>query len=77
MQPVSEAASASSLTHHLSPAACMALTGSIYFRHPDAQLLTIRGYSFQFSRELTPQTDQLVDLAVDRIWAWMVQDEHV
>lgn len=72
-QPVSGTGGSSILTHHLSPEACIALTWSIYFRRPQAHLLTIRGYSFQFSREMTPETDRLVDQAVDILWDWMVK----
>ena len=74
--PVSPTDSTSILTHNISPAACLALTWSIYFRRPQAHLLTVRGYSFQFSRELTPQTDRLVDQAVDLIWDWMEEASH-
>ena len=76
MQPVEDAAAPSSLTHVLSPAACMALTGSIYSHHPMALLLTLRGYSFQFTRELTPQTSQLVDQAVGMIIEWLGEEDH-
>lgn len=76
LQPVFEAASPSSLTHVLSPAACMALTWSIYFRRPQALLLTMRGYSFQFTRDLTPATSKLVDQAVDMTWEWLGAEEH-
>lgn len=75
-QPVDAAAPASILTHHLSPAACMALTWSLYFRRPEAHLLTMRGHSFQFSRDLTPQTDRIVNQAVDIIWNWVVKEDH-
>jgi hydrogenase maturation protease len=76
MQPVYEAAAPSSLTHVLSPAACMALTWSIYARRPQALLLTMRGYSFKFTRELTPETSKLVDQAVEMAWDWLGAEEH-
>jgi hydrogenase maturation protease len=74
LQPVAQVATASSLTHHLSPAACMALVKAIYFRSPQAALLTIRGYSFQFSREMTRETDALVTQAVEMVQEWMGKD---
>jgi hydrogenase maturation protease len=67
LQPVEGSPAASSFTHHLTPAACMALTRSIFHGSPQAMLLSIRGYNFGFSRELSPRTAELVQQAIEMI----------
>jgi Ni,Fe-hydrogenase maturation factor len=71
LQPVEESAASSSFTHHLTPAACMALTRSLYHRSPQAMLLSVRGYHFGFSRSLSEQTAALVQQAVEMIWVML------
>lgn len=71
LQPVDESPAASAFTHHMTPAACMALTRAIYQNSPEAKLLSIRGYQFGFSRELSSQTSALVDQAITIIWQWI------
>ncbi len=56
LQPVEASPASSAFTHHLTPAACLALTQTIYGKTPEAKLLSIRGYKFGFSRELSPET---------------------
>ncbi len=70
-QPVEGSPAASSFTHHLTAAATMALTRSLYQKNPEAMLLSVRGYRFGFARELSPETAALVGRAVDMIWQWM------
>ena len=70
-QPVEGSPASSSFTHHLTAAATMALTRSLYKQEPEAMLLSVRGYRFGFARELSPETAALVDRAVDTIWQWM------
>ncbi len=67
LQPVEDSAESSSFTHHLTPAACMALTRSIYHRSPQAILLSLRGYQFDFTRALSEQTTLLVKQAVEML----------
>jgi hypothetical protein len=45
----------------------MALTRSIFHGSPQAMLLSIRGYNFGFSRELSPRTAELVQQAIEMI----------
>jgi hydrogenase maturation protease len=68
LQPVDDSPASSSFTHHFTPAACMALTRSIYHASPKGVLLSLRGYSFGFSRSLSERTAALVDQAVEMIW---------
>lgn len=71
LQPVEHSAAASAFTHHMTPATCMALTQAIYQKSPEARLLSIRGYQFGFTRELSPLTRALVDQAIAIIWKWI------
>ena len=38
---------------------------------PEAKLLSIRGYRFGFSRELSPETAALVEQAVETLRRWL------
>ncbi len=53
----------SPLTHHFTPSSCLALAQSLTGKYPEAWLLSVRGYEFAFSRELTAQTRALVEKA--------------
>ncbi len=54
-------------THHLSPAMLLALLEALYGRRPVAHLVSLRGYDFNFHRNLSPATHALVAEAADRI----------
>ncbi len=71
LQPVEASPASSAFTHHLTPAACLALAQAIYGKTPEAKLLSIRGYKFGFSRELSPETDALVKQAVETLRRWL------
>ena len=70
LQPVDQSPAASAFTHHLTPAACLALTQTIYKRSPEARLLSVRGYEFEFTRDLSARAAALVSQAVDLLWDW-------
>lgn len=53
----------SPLTHHFNPPSCLALAQSLTGKYPEAWLLSVRGYQFAFSRDLTSQTRVLVEKA--------------
>ena len=57
----------SPFTHHFSPASCLALAKSITGFAPDAWLLSIRGYQFGFTEDLSEKTTELVKRAVELI----------
>jgi hydrogenase maturation protease len=61
----------SPLTHHLTPASLMSIAQTIHHKEIDAALVSIRGYSFGFSRELSEKTQKLLTIAVDLIEKWM------
>ena len=71
LKPVEGTPATSAFTHHLTPAVCMALTKTIYNQTPEAVLLSIRGYQFGFTRELSPQTAELISQATQVLWDWL------
>ena len=59
------------VSHHLHPEALLALAKALWGRVPQARLLSIRGYDFDFGTELSPQTQEGSERAVARIWKAM------
>ena len=66
-RPVRPEAAALTFTHHISPAMMLALLQALYQRQPAGYLVSIRGYDFDFHRNLSPHTQSLVEPAVDHI----------
>ncbi len=61
----------SPLTHHMSPRTVLSIAGAIYDRIPEAILVSVRGFHFEFERELSPKTAALAEKATQRIWKWV------
>lgn len=61
----------SPFTHHLTPQSLLSMCETIYKKRPDAALLSVLGYRFLFTRQLSEETTTLVPQAVDLIWDWM------
>jgi hydrogenase maturation protease len=61
----------SPFTHHLTPQSLLSLCETIYEKKPDAALLSVLGYRFLFTRQLSEETAALVPEAVDLIWNWI------
>ncbi len=57
----------SPFTHHFSPSSCLAVIQSLTGKLPKAWLLSIRGFQFGFNRELSNQTREFVNQALDII----------
>ncbi len=74
MEPVSGSPASSAFTHHMTPAACLALVQTLYGAKPEALLLSIRGYQFGFTRKLSARTATLLKPAVERLWGWLESD---
>jgi hydrogenase maturation protease len=68
---ISPAFERSPLTHHMSPKTVLSISATIYGTTPDTILVSIRGFSFKFLRELSPKTAALTNEATNRIWAWI------
>ena len=62
---------ASPLTHHMTPSSCLAMSQTLFHGEATAVLLSIQGYEFGFSHDLSPQTGKLVQPAVEMIWGWL------
>jgi hydrogenase maturation protease len=61
----------SPFTHHLTPETCLALSESLYHSTPRSILVSIRGYHFDFSNQLSPQTSVLAEEATKVIAEWV------
>ena len=61
----------SPLTHHLTPESLLSIIQTIYGKTPEAVLLSVRGYDFQFTQTLSTKTQRLVPQAVTLISQWL------
>ena len=61
----------SPLTHHLTAESCLELAQRLYGASPEAWLVSVRGYHFGFSRELSDATAALVDQAATMLVGWL------
>jgi Ni,Fe-hydrogenase maturation factor len=61
----------SPFTHHMTPETLLALTQALYNKIPISVLISIRGFEFGFSSQLTPATNRLADQAVDIVLDWL------
>ncbi len=61
----------SPFTHHLTPASCLAMSAALYNARPQAILVSVRGYEFGFSHQLSSQANLLIEPAVEQIWQWL------
>lgn len=64
----------SPLTHHMSPRTVLSIGATMYEQMPEAILVSVRGYHFQFERALSPRTEALAKEAIDRLWDWINLD---
>jgi hydrogenase maturation protease len=61
----------SPFTHHLTAQSLMSICETLYDKKPDAALLSVLGYQFLFSRQLSENTSELVPQAIDLLWKWL------
>ena len=61
----------SPFTHHLTPQSLLSMCETLYGRKPDAALLSVLGYRFLFTRQLSKETAALVPQALELIWGWL------
>ena len=62
----------SPFTHHMTPATCLSLTESLYKVNPEAILVSVRGFEFNFKRSLSSRTNELAAQAVEKIYEWLL-----
>ena len=61
----------SPFTHHMTPATCLYLVEHIYQKKPQAVLVSVRGFEFEFSHSLSKKTELLAQKAVTQIMSWL------
>ena len=61
----------SPFTHHLTAQSLLSMCQTLYGKTPEAALLSVRGYQFEFERQLSVETAALVPEAVEMILGWM------
>jgi len=61
----------SPFTHHITAETVLALTHSLYHAQPNAYMLSVRGYSFGFTQDLSPQTAFLTAIAINKGMEWL------
>jgi hydrogenase maturation protease len=61
----------SPFTHHLTPQSLLSMSQAIYGKTPQAILVSVRGYQFGFTDELSGETAVLVPRAATEIMNWI------
>ncbi len=61
----------SPFTHHMTPETCLYLANTIYNGSTIGTLLSIRGYQFNFSRQLSRKTTRSANKAVEKLLEWL------
>jgi len=63
----------SSFTHHMTPSALLAFLQTMYQCEPEAHIVSVRGYDFDFKRTFSPKVQALIQPAVNAILKLMNQ----
>jgi hydrogenase maturation protease len=66
--PLEPRPGASMASHHMKPSQLLALTVQLYGRAPTSELISIRGYDFDFGSTLSPATQEGVRAVAGDIW---------
>ncbi len=61
----------SPFTHHLTPNSLLSMTESIYHQCPRSILVSVRGFEFGFSRDLSKPTADLIPQSANLILKWL------
>ena len=69
--PVESQFQHSPFTHHLTAQSLLSMCQALYGKTPQAALLSVRGYQFEFECALSAETAFLVPEAVEMILSWM------
>ncbi len=57
------------VSHHFKPGTLLALARQLYGRAPTAELVSVRGFAFDFTSELSPETAEGVARVVESLWS--------
>lgn len=68
----------SPLTHHMTAQTLITFVQTLYGKQVQALLVSVRGYQFRFTNELSAATAELADEATAKIIQWLYEDsaEH-
>ena len=61
-------AEAAIVSHHFRPGTMLALTLQLYGRAPSAELVSVRGFAFDFTSEMSPETAEGVAQVIEDLW---------
>jgi hydrogenase maturation protease len=67
-ETITPAAETTMVTHHMKPSALLGLTAQFFHATPTCELISIRGFSFDFSDTLSPQTAEGVAQVIGELW---------
>ena len=56
------------VSHHVGPSGLLEIARRLYGNVPEAELISIRGHSFDFGESLSPLTAQVVAEVVGQLW---------
>jgi hydrogenase maturation protease len=59
------------VSHHVKPGELLDIARRLYGRAPAAELISIRGFDFNFGEQLSPSTAKAVAQVVDELWQRM------
>ena len=71
IQPVDAAFQNSPFTHHMTAETLLCFVETMFHEIPEAILVSVRGYEFNFERSLSQSTDALAEQAADQIMEWL------
>jgi hydrogenase maturation protease len=57
------------VSHHMQPGMLLALTAQVYGSAPEAELISVRGYDFDFGSTLSEVTAEGVEQVIEELWA--------
>ena len=69
--PVESQFQHSPFTHHLTAQSLLSMCQSLYGKAPQAMLLSVRGYQFEFERQLSSETAALLPQALELLLRWL------
>ena len=69
--PVNAVYQNSPFTHHMTAQTLLSFVDTMYHRQPEAILVSVRGYAFNFDRSLSSRTETLADQAAQWIFTWL------
>jgi hydrogenase maturation protease len=72
--PVAPEYVSSTFTHHMTPGSLLAFLKVLYNQEPAGHIVSLRGYDFDFKREVSPRTKILIPTAIEKILKLLKDD---